>query len=90
VRYDAALNPSTRWIQDQPTYTTKDLTEERMRIILDLTAPSGNCIVGTASWSGIDQPVAFDGWLTLMSLIEVAQRQTHGAAELKPNPENCH
>lgn len=50
----------------------------RMRIILDLTTTPGNRIEGTACWADLDQPAAFNGWLALMSLIEVAQHQASG------------
>jgi hypothetical protein len=45
-----------------------------MRIVLDVTATTGNRIQGTASWVNGGQPVPFSGWLALMRLFEDASR----------------
>jgi hypothetical protein len=52
-----------------------------MRIVLDLTAHSGEHLEGTANWDGLPAPVPFSGVLELLAVLEAA---VQGAGEDTP------
>jgi hypothetical protein len=54
-----------------------------MRIVLDLTAHSGEHLEGTANWDGLPAPVPFSGVLELLAVLEdaVADEDTPASKE---------